>query len=217
MTHKFYNRFIKPISKDSNLAEREIVLNYLLVGILGLSIVSFAITLLSGPLISHGPDYISRLLSNFATILFIVGLYFTARYRKRYQLVAVILTLLITLFGCFVALQWGMLNTVGMLLFSLAVVMAGILIGARYSLFMACGLTVVLGLLQHGQVTGFLHPDLSWLDSQPIPGDVISFSTILFLIALVSWLFNRQMELSLKRAPSSRKCRNCIASPSWDD
>jgi signal transduction histidine kinase len=204
MTHTFYSRFIKPISTETDQAEREIVLNYLLVGILALSILSFTVTLL-GPAISHTPFHPARLFGNFVTTLFIIGIYVIARYGKLYRLVAVALTMLIALFGCFVASEWGVLNGNSVLLLSLAVVMAGILVGARYSLYITCGLSLVMIYLQHGEADGSLHPDLSWLGSKPAPGDIVGFLAILFLIALVSWLFNRQMELSLKRARRSEK------------
>jgi signal transduction histidine kinase len=204
MTRKFYNRFIKPISKDSDQAEREIVLNYLLVGIFALAVIALIDTILA-PIISNEPFYPYRVLNNSITVLFIIGLYMVARYKQRHKPVAIILTMLIALFGCFIALQWGVLNTNSILLLSLAVVMAGVLIGARYSLYVTCCLAIILAYLQHGESTGSLHPDLSWLSTKPTIGDVIGFSAILFVIALVSWLFNRQMELSLRRARHSEK------------
>ncbi len=204
MKHTLYNRLIKPPTKDSDQAEREIVLNYLLVGIFVLSVIAFIITLF-GPVIANKPAFSSRLLGNFITIAFIVGLYSVARYKRQYRPVAIILTLLIALFGCFVAFQWGMLDPDSVLLLSLSVVMAGILIGARYSLYVTCCLAVLLAYLQHGESTGRLHPDLTWLGTKPVPGDAVSFAAILFIIAFVSWLFNRQMELSLKRARRSEK------------
>jgi signal transduction histidine kinase len=115
------------------------------------------------------------------------------------------LTVLVAGIGCFIALQWGLLDPYAVLLLSLSVVMAGILIGARYSLYVVAVLTVLLLYFQHGQTTDSLHPDLSWLNTGPVPGDAIAFSVILLVIALVSWLFNRQMELSLKRAWRSEK------------
>lgn len=207
MTHTFYNRFIKPLSEDSDQAEREIVLNYLLVGIFGLAVITLAASFI-GPLVSGEPVHPLRLLNMFLNTLFIIGLYFVARYRRHYTLVAAIITLLIALFGCAVAKQWGILDPYGVLLLGLAVVMASILIGARYALYVAIGLMVVLFYLQHGQANGSLHPDLSWMGTNPTPpeiGDAVVISTILFLIALVSWLFNRQMEMSLKRAQHSEK------------
>jgi signal transduction histidine kinase len=83
--------------------------------------------------------------------------------------------------------------------------MAGILIGARYALYVTCLIVVVMAGLQYGQKTGALHPDLNWVGTGPTAGDVIGFSAILFIIAFVSWLFNRQMELSLSRARRSER------------
>ncbi len=83
--------------------------------------------------------------------------------------------------------------------------MAGILIGARYSLYLTCFLAILLVYLQYGESTGKLHPDLGWLMDKPVPGDAVSFAAILFAIAFVSWLFNRQMEMSLRRARRSEK------------
>lgn len=206
--HKFYNRFIRPLSTDSDQAEREIVLNYLLTGIMALSIFTFVATFVE-PFFSSEPQHVTRLLTNLATILFIVGLYFAARYQKHYRAGASLLTLLIALFGCFVALRWGILDPYSGLLLSLAVVMAGILIGARYSLYVTGGLVLVLALLQYGESSGHLRPDLNWTGVRPVPqsvpGDVISIGVILFIIAMVSWLFNRQMEMSLRRARLSEK------------
>ncbi len=179
-------------------------MNYLLIGTLALSIIAFLGTFI-GSLFSGSPFRVIRLLGDLLTTLFIVGLYFVARYRRQYKPVAVTLTLLVSAFGCFVALQWGVLDPDGLLLLSLAIVMAGILIGARYALYITFVFVVIMAYLQQGQNSGSLHPDLSWLKDKPVPGDVVVFSTILFLVALVSWLFNRQMELSLKRAQRSER------------
>jgi signal transduction histidine kinase len=202
--HTFYKRFIQPLSKETDQAEREIVLNYLLVGIFALSAISWIDTLLA-PIISGEISHPVRLLGVTANLIIILGLYFIARYKQYHKVVAILLTSLIAFSGCAVAWRWGILNTNSILLLSLAVVMAGILIGARYSIYVTCGLIVVLAYLQHGEKTGRLHPDLHWLNTRPTTGDVIGFSAILFIIALVSWLFNRQMELSLKRARRSEK------------
>ncbi|HVX56563.1 MAG TPA: HAMP domain-containing sensor histidine kinase [Candidatus Saccharimonadales bacterium] len=200
-----YNRFIKPISTDSDQAAREIVVNYLLMGVLALSVVAFVATFLEPLILTHEPSHPFRLLANFVTILFVVALYCVARYRHAYKVTAITLTGLVTLFGCFVALQWGMLDPDSVLLLSLSVVMAGILISARSSLYVTGILVVVLIYLQHGESSGSLHPDLSWLGSKPVPGDVVAFSALLCVIALVSWLFNRQMERSLQRARRSEQ------------
>lgn len=204
MVRRLYTRFVKPISKDTDTAEREIILNFLLVGIFCLSIAAFIITLMA-PILSREPSFPSRLFNNFIIILFIVSLYFIARYKQQYKLVATILTLLIAIFGLSIASQWGILDPYSGLLLGLAVVMAGILIGARYSIYITVILAIALACIQQGQASDNLHPNLSWMQAKPAFGDVIGLTVILFVIALVSWLFNRQMELSLKRAQRSER------------
>lgn len=204
MQGKFYNRFIRPTSKDSDQAEREVVLYYLLTGVLALSVVSFAVTLLA-PIFSREPAFLDRLSNNFVTILLILGFYFLARYKKMYRLVASLLTILIVVFGCAIAVEWGTLDPYGVLLLSLAVVMAGILLGSRYSLYIAGAVAIILAFLQDAQASNLLRPDLTWASKRSAAGDVIALSAIMLTIALVSWLFNRQMEASLRRARRSEK------------
>lgn len=204
MTSKLYNRFIKPASTDSDQAEREIVLNFLLVGVFILSMIALVDTLLA-PVISKESFHPERIFNNSITALFVIGIYMLARYKRQYRAVALILTLLIASFACYMVYHWGLLLPTGILLCSLAIVMAGILISARSALYVAAGITVVITLLQYSKSAGNIKPDLSWMSVSSTAGDVIGFSSIFFTIALVSWLFNRQMELSLKRAHRSEK------------
>jgi signal transduction histidine kinase len=206
MRRKIYYRFIKPISMDSDQAEREIVLNYLLAGVFALFLAAFAAAALQ-QVLTNEPSHPYRQLGKTLAVLLVIGIYFAARSRRRFRAAAVILTLAITAFGCLVTLQWGMLDPYGALLLSLSVVMAGILVGARYSLYLTGVLVLFLIYVQRGESTGSLHPNLSWQGTDPLPvaGDVVAFAAILFVIAFVSWLFNRQMELSLKRAQRSER------------
>jgi len=96
--------------------------------------------------------------------------------------------------------HWGLLVPTAILLFSVVIVMAGILLGARYSLYMAAVIFISLAGLQFVQEMHHLKPDLTWMKSGSTMGDVVGFSGLFLVIALVSWLFNRQMEFSLRRA-----------------
>jgi signal transduction histidine kinase len=201
---KFYNRFVKPISKETDQAEREIVLNYLLIGIFALSVIAL-IDIVLAPVISHESFYPYRVLSISTTALFIFGLYVVARYKRHHKAVATILTLLIALSGCSMVYYWGLLLPTGILVYGLAIVMAGILISARSALYMTGAITLVIAALQYGKAQQYVRPDLAWMHISSTAGDVIGFSAIFFVIALVSWLFNRQMELSLRRAKRSER------------
>lgn len=204
MTRQFYNRFIRPISRDSDQAEREVVLNFLLVGIFMLAIIALVDTILA-PLISGEPFYADRVIDNLIAIAFIGSLYALSRYKRKHREVAVVLTLLISLYACLMLYQWGLLLPAGILLSAMSIVMAGILISARSALYTAGGITLVLIVLQYAKAQNYIHPDTSWKNSTSTAGDVIGYTAMFFVIALISWLFNRQMELSLKRAQRSEK------------
>lgn len=203
----FYNRFIRPFSKESEQAEREVVLNWLLLGTIGLAGVAFIDTIIGFVILRdmHLAAFELRSLS----ILLIMGivwiLYLAARYRRQEGPVAILLVSVI-LAGAFgMVLHWGLLLPTAIGLFCLAVVMAGILINARGSLYVAAVAAILLAGLQYGKAVGYLHPDLTWMRHGSTSGDVIGFSALFFIIALVSWLSNRQTELSLKRAQRSER------------
>ncbi|HVV25944.1 MAG TPA: HAMP domain-containing sensor histidine kinase [Candidatus Saccharimonadales bacterium] len=202
--HRFYNRFITPLSPETDEAVRETVLNYVQLGMFALAVIALLDTVLA-PVISQETPHLDRIINNLLILAIIVGLYTLGRYGRQPRAAGAVLTALILLLSGFTTFHWGILLPTGLLLFSLSVVMAGVLIGARYSVYSAGLIIVLMAALQHGQASGHLHPDLHWVNTQPTPGDVIGFAAVLFVIALVSWLFNRQMEVALKRARRSEK------------
>jgi signal transduction histidine kinase len=204
MRKKLYGRFIKPVSSDIDQAGREIVLNYLLLGTFVLALIALTDTIFA-PIISKEPFFIYRVLEVTGTLLFVAILYFVAHYKQKYKISAIILTLLITFLACSMVYRWGLLLPAGILLCGLAIVMAGILVSARSALYTAAGITLIFVFLQYAKVQHYIHPDLTWMRSTSTAGDVIGYAALFLIIALVSWLFNRQMEASLRRARRSEK------------
>lgn len=201
---KFYRRFIKPLSTEPDRAERELVLNYLLLGIICLAIIALLDTVLQY-VFTQQNFLLGRIASIVITVFVFVGLYLVSRYKGLHTSVAIMLTTAIGLLAVAMLYQWGLLVPTGIALCSLAIVMGGILISARYSLYVALAILATLVGLQYAQATGHWQPDLHWMQSPSTAGDVIGFGAIFFTIALVSWLFNRQMELSLRKALRSEK------------
>jgi len=204
MKKTLYDRLIKPRSEDTNDAQREIVLNYLLLGFLTLSVVALADTILV-TLITPDNFLLARMVAIGITLCCLGSLYALARTSRYFKFVALVVVGLAVFLGTMTAYQWGVLLPTGVLLFSSAIVMAGVLINARSAIYTAVICTVIVGFLQHGESSGSLHPNLEWMGQRPTIGDTIGLAAILFVIALVSWLFNRQMELSLKRALRSEQ------------
>lgn len=91
---------------------------------------------------------------------------------------------------------WGINTPIGTLTFALAIVLAGILLSARHALIAASlailtllgiQLSIKLGLYQQATTVSSF-------------GDAIAYSVIFGMLALVSWLYNREMARSLDQA-----------------
>lgn len=180
------------------------VLNWLLVGSLGLTAIAFISALFSYIVLRD--NYLLLRLAIIIVFLLLFGsLLFLSR-RRQWQLLPPLVIVLMFFAAAFgVVARWGILVPTGILLFSLVVVMAGILLGARFSLYMAFSTVVALSAVEYAKVNHYLRPDLSWEQRPSSFSDVAGFTAIFAALALVSWLFNRQMEEALRRAQRSEK------------
>lgn len=199
---RLYSRFIEPRSSDPDAHNRELILNYLLVGLLLLSTFAFLGTFLS--MVLSGKGYmVGRLLNGGVITLIFALLYYLARVKRLLRAVSLVLISLLIMIIGIMMYQWGLFTPAGLLLSALVIVMSGILLGARYSLYVLCLLALLFGALQYGVTSGSITPDTAWMQRSSVSSDVFGFLIILATLAFVSWLFNYQMERSLKRARRS--------------
>lgn len=205
MLQKFYKLLVEPSSNDIDQRNRELVLNWLLVGIASLLVVYSANTLIGVVFLDK-----SYLFIRFLWITVILGalVSYLLLLRKRERLQRIMSALFVSLLFMstfFIVFEWGIINPIGILLFGLVTVVAGILLGARYSLYVALVICATLALLEYGRSHHLVTPDTSWSNDPSSMTDVVNLGAVFFIIALVSWLFNKQMEQSLHRARHSEK------------
>lgn len=201
MLRKIYTLFIAPRQQHEDTRNRELVLNVLLFSTLTIILLSLPL-FLHAYLILHEDFAIGRMLWVLTILAFVGSLYGlsrSGRYR-RYRIAAFLLLAVYFLLASVVIFEWGVTVPVGILLFGLVIVLAGILLGSTYSLYTAGAVAVFLLVVHKATMAGLVHPDLSWTVDQPRTADVVGFSLIFSILAVVSWLFNFQMERSLKRA-----------------
>lgn len=198
MFRKLYAIFISPKQTSEDDRNREIVLNVLLSGTLLILILVLPLLSIGHFLLQH--NYISpSMLMVLSAILYVGYLYRLSR-KGHFRSAAIMLVGMYFLLATAVVYIWGVNVPSGILLYGLVIVLAGILLGPNHSLYSAALVVITLVLLELGASAGFLKPDLSWVTEPPSMGDVLGFSLIFAIIALVSWLFNHQMERSLHRA-----------------
>lgn len=200
--NKLYNTFIKPRSQDRNSQNRELVLNYILLGLIVLSGVEFLTSLFG--FITLDQHYLAyRLLGMLVVLLCFCTLFWFARWKQMRKFASFIIICALFLTVSLVALNWGTVTPTGTLLFGLIVVISGILLGSRFAIYSAMLSSIILILLEYLKAHNVIQPNLSWMQRPSSMSDIMGFSTIFAIIALVSWLFNRQMEQSLERAQKS--------------
>lgn len=188
-------------SLNADHHSREQALNVLLLGTLAL-IIGALIVVLSN-FIFLQLNYLIPRIGVISVVLVFMALAYLLFRRGSYKLPMYSLLVLYFVAASAVLYQWGVNNPVGLLLFAFVTILAGILLGARYSLYMfllALATLMILSVLAAGGIT---HPDTTWASSIADIYDVVVFGIILANIAIISWLFNRSMEQSLKRAQRS--------------
>lgn len=197
MWQRIYKQFIAPRQEDEDARNREFVLNVLLSGTLVITSLSFLLLLSS--ILLFGNDVALRIVSVAGMLAIVSGLYALSRSGHFYP-AAYILTGLYLLVATLVAQRWGITMPVAILLFGLVIVLSGILIGARHSLYAAVVVLVVIIALKIAESAGATKTNWSWTEEPSSVGAIIGFTFVLGIIAVVSWLFNYRMERSLHRA-----------------
>lgn len=202
--HHFHKQLIEPRSKDPNVQNQEAVLNWLLVGSLGLAIMAFVNDLFS--LVALRDKYILGRLLIIAGVFICFGLLLMlSRRGQRLREPSIVLVSLLFAAALSVVYQWGILAPTGILLFSLVIIIAGILLSAASSLYLAFVTVLVLSGLEYAKAHHYLSPNLAWERRPSSLTDVAGFTAIYAILALSSWLFNRRMEMALSRAKRSEQ------------
>lgn len=200
MRSYLYTTFIEAHSSDPDSRNRELVLNWLLVASIVL-VSCESLDLLYG-FAALDLHYLGGRLATAGIIT--IGLLLTYWLGRKHQRLAssiIIGTFFVT--AGYMAYHWGTMTPTGVLVFGLTIVMAGILLGARYSLFLT-GLAVTLMIgLEEGRMHGLVTPSLAWKQRASSLSDVVAIGGIYATMATISWLFNHQMEKALKRSRRS--------------
>lgn len=203
MLRKLYNIFISPRQKSEDDRNREIVLNLLLSGTLLILILVLPLLSLGYFFLRH--HYVSPSMYIVASAILFIGYLYRLSRKGHFRVAAFMLVGLYYILATSIVYLWGVNVPSGILLYGLVIVLAGILMGPNHSLYFAGAVVLTLVYLELGARYGSLSPDLSWVTEPPTMGDVAGFSLIFAIIALVSWIFNHQMERSLHRAERAEK------------
>ena len=171
-----------------------IICNIVLLGTYITVTAIFALLLVSYA--SHPAPYmLGRIAISGLAFLYVVAAHILFKLQFR-RTVAFMLTTFYLLLAGGIVWIWGINTPIGTLTFALAIVLAGILLSARHALVAALLATLTLLGIQLSIGLGW-YQKASALSSF---GDAIAYSVVFGMLALVSWLYNREMARSLNQA-----------------
>lgn len=134
-----------------------------------------------------------------ATVFYLlVGEYLIRK--NHYQTVNWMLILLFEVLAFFTLIVWGLNAPVGILTISFAVLLPSVLMGPRAILLVIIFTITILVAVQTVHASGISSPNLRLLAEPSGISDIITYSIILSIFALVSWISSTQRERSLSRA-----------------
>jgi len=197
----FYRLIIYPKSDNKDQARKEYILNILLVGSIFLAFTAFLVSFINsliylGSYRGESPLFMGVVVISFSALLFV------SRIGKSSISAQLLIIILFTL-SAYTSYQWGADSQQALLIYSLLIVMSGVLISSKsaFMVMLASGVTIMsLALLE---INGIHLADYSWKMRTVRVGGALVFVITLGVIAIVSWLSNKEIDKALRRARSS--------------
>jgi signal transduction histidine kinase len=199
----FFKKIVAPKSESEDDKRREYILNIILVTSIALLSLLDSLVLLRW--LSKGDSYNGISFFAFSFILAMFGfLYFLSR-KGYFLFVSYILVSLYFFNIVHVIYKWGVDVPSALLGFALVIVISSVLISTRFSFVVTLLSSLFLILFAILDTRGIIHSNFDWRKLIPDAYDGVAFSAILFLITIVSWLSNKEIERSLARARKSEE------------
>lgn len=197
----FLYSLVLPTVEEENEKRHEFILNIFLLGITCLAFFAFTQAFVDFQ------KYRSLYEGANPEVLFIIFLFFLALYslsRRGYHIAASYIFLIVLFLSATYSVHtWGIDLPQALLVYALIIVMSGMLIHSRFSFFLTAVISSIILLFGYWQNNSITHPNLYWKKEMLTESDALVFAATLFVISLVSWLSNREIQKSLARAIAS--------------
>lgn len=188
---------IEPRSSGEDDRRREYILNVLLLGSIGALTVLDAFVLYYS--LREGGNYPGVPFALFSAIpAFFIVLHWLSR-RGYFSAASYLIVAAYFASTSYAAYHWGVNVPTVILGYALVILIASILINTQFGFITAATVALFIIPIWRGQVYGTI------AIRKPLPStsDAIVFAALYFLIMVVAWLSNREIERSLRRARSS--------------
>jgi len=198
---KFFNKLIQPKSQNEDIKRREFIFNILLLGSIALTTIACLLIFIDK--IKFGKSF-TGLPIEIALLILIVFLFLYYLSRKGFFIISSYIFVGIYFFAnTYFVYKWGIDLPQGLLFYTLIIIMSGILISTRFTFIITIVISSVMIILYYLKIKNIISPELYWKNYKEGIGEIIIYILTLSIITIVSWLSNREIERSLKRARQS--------------
>ncbi len=196
--HSFGKLFANARQQDDNLRRRKLVLHALLLATFGFLLLSIII-LLAVFIATKNELFLTRIFP-ISMAAAVIGISYVLSRVGHYYAAACGLLGMYGLLATGSAIRWSIGLPMSILLFAVIIVLAGMLLGAKHSLYAMTVSVLIIVWIQIGTASEVLHPDTSWRQQASSFRDIIGYSLIFSMLGITSWLFNKQTDTALHQA-----------------
>jgi len=183
--------------KDENRLRQQYILNIMLntvivLTLVGLILISYHVLFTTSENHKHHSLPLLYIFISLSLLIFLR----LASYKGYSRFSSYILISILFSLAAYMGYRWGVDSHAEILFYVLVIVISGILIGAKFSFISTFLIVINLSIISYLQSYNIIRADRSWIYESWGGTDVIITSIILFIIATVLWLFNRELNRS---------------------
>ncbi|MDE2116806.1 MAG: hypothetical protein KGI79_02945, partial [Patescibacteria group bacterium] len=200
--HSLYETLIEPRSADEDSRRKELIFNIIALFLLAV-LVFLELSVIYADI--AGAAKVGFHAGTFMFFVFIFGSLLAMSRKGNTELASYIFIGLYFLATTYGAYAWSTAMPVALLSYGAIIVITSVLIGTRAGLAMTAIIAATLTSLGFLETNHVVESDLSWRLGPLEIKDTIEDALIYVVIVVASWLSNREIERSLKRARTSEK------------
>lgn len=198
-------KFLEPKTKNEDLYRRELIFN-ILVGLILLVVclatVSSAFTTLFLADRASQENSAAPLVFMMIELAFFLLLYLLSR-KGLFNIASYAFLFTLYALGCYMWYEWGVDVVMGILTQTIVIVISGVLISSRAGLWATGIVGATMFAIGSAQNSGLIKVNKFWRLEEWRVTDTLVAVIILCIIAVVTWLSNREIDRSLRRARTS--------------
>jgi signal transduction histidine kinase len=200
---KVISSLVVPRSRTEDDKRKEFILNVILISSFLLSAL-VTLLLLIRSIQTHSLNSTNGVSFLMGTVIFVVflTLYILSR-AGLFKLSAYLLLTIYFITATYALYAWGIDLPQGLLVYAMIIVASGILINSTFAFIVTLCCSATLFILNYLIQDGTIKADQVWRQMQFGWPDAIVISVTFGVVAVISWLSNREIDKSLKRARKS--------------